>query len=85
MSLHLCRRPPLRAFTPPDSRHAGLWLHRYLPVQTFSKGREPADYNKDEAKAARDRLVSEVENLPLPAGYTLAFKDWRACLENNPG
>ena len=76
MAIHQGRRPELARLAPPASVHAGLWLARFLEVQTFTKGNEPQGYSKDEADAAKGRLIDQIVQRPIPDGYREAYREW---------
>ncbi len=64
------------------SKHIGLWLDRYLELQTWHQDRVPAGYDKDRARKARDRLVQEALDSSVPQGYPEAFLTWRTELDD---
>ncbi len=62
---------------PPASVHPGLWLGRFLDLQTWHHDRVPVGYRKPDAQSARDELLAQIEKKPLPEGYAEAFAAWR--------
>lgn len=82
MALHQGLRPSLEPLTKQSTNdvHPGLWLDRFLSHTTFAKGAEPAGYDPEAAKRARDLLVSRVDHKGLPMGYRAAWDRWRGGL-----
>ncbi len=62
-----------------ESVHPGLWLDRFLKLQTWHNN-EPKGYNKTSAIAAKDQLVAKVDQGTLASGYRIAYKQWEADL-----
>ena len=73
------RRDELLQVRAPNNTHPGLWLDRYLTLQTWKRAAGPAPdgYDSSSAKQAKELLITTVAGRPVATGYPEAFKRWK--------